>query len=102
MFRNFCFMIVLSIMCSAAYASNDQLVKKAIEDARTEFNLAVAQQGGWISTEGLLKEAELSLTKGEKDKALKLAKQAKHEAKLSIKQAKHQQKNWSEPAYIRQ
>jgi hypothetical protein len=100
MFRNF-FFLTLVLVSSTAFAASDQQVKKAIADAKAEFKQAIAVQGGWTSTEKLLKNAEQSLAKGDKDTALKLAKQAKHEAKLSIDQAKTQQKKWSEPAYIR-
>jgi hypothetical protein len=84
----------------SAWAVDEQQVKQAIEEAKNAFNKAVAEQGGWVSTSKLLKDAQLSAAKGEKQKALELATQAKHEADLSYAQSVKQKKDWSEPGYL--
>ena len=53
-----------------------------------------------INTSKLLKDAQLSVTKGDKQKALELARKAKQEAALSYAEAVNQDKNWSEPDYL--
>jgi hypothetical protein len=84
----------------SVWAVDEQQVKQAIEEAKSAFDKAVAEQGGWVSTSKLLKDAQLSAAKGEKQKALELANQAKHEADLSYAQLAKQKINWSEPEYL--
>ena len=81
-------------------AVDEQQVKQTIKEAKQEFDKAVAAQGGWVSTSKLLKDAQLSVTKGDKQKALELARKAKQEAALSYAEAVNQDKNWSEPDYL--
>lgn len=82
------------------WAVDEAQVKQAIEDAKNAFNKAVAEQGGWVSTSKLLKDAQLNAAKGDKQKALELAKQARREAELSYAQSAKQKENWSEPEYL--
>ena len=84
-----------------AWAVDEQQVKQAIEDAKNAFDKAVAEQGGWMSTSKLLKDAQLSAAKGEREKALEMANQAKREAELSYGQSIKQKESWSEPDYLR-
>lgn len=95
---------ILSLMLCLSmpvWAVDEQQVKQAIEDAKTAFDKAVAEQGGWVSTSKLLKDAQLSASKGDKQKALELANQAKHEAELSYAQSAKEKEGWSEPDYLR-
>lgn len=84
-----------------AWAVDEQQVKQAIEEAKNSFDKAVAEQGGWVSTSKLLKDAQLSAAQGKQQKALELANQAKREAELSYAQSAKQKDNWSEPDYLR-
>lgn len=84
-----------------AWAVDEQQVKQAIEDAKNTFDKAVAEQGGWMSTSKLLKDAQLSAAKGEREKALEMANQAKREAELSYSQSIKQKESWAEPDYLR-
>jgi hypothetical protein len=96
-------LFVVSLMCCLSmpvWALDEQQVKQAIEDAKNAFDKAVAEQGGWVSTSKLLKDAQLSAAKGEKQKALELASQARHEADLSYAQSMKQKETWSEPGYL--
>lgn len=93
--------ILLAVLWSASVpAVDDKEVQKAVELAKQTFEQAVKEQGGWVSTKKLIKSAELSATKGNREEALKLAEQAKLEAELSLQQAVNQKENWSEPAYL--
>lgn len=83
------------------WAENEQQVQKTIQEAQQAFDKAVAARGGWESTSKLLKDAKLSLSKGDRKKALELASRAKREAELSFAQAENQSKNWSEPEYLK-
>ena len=85
---------------ASVYALDEQQVKQAIDDAKQAFNKAVEQQGGWMSTKKLLKNAELSSAKGDQKKAYELAQKAKREAEISYAQILEQDKNWSEPSYL--
>lgn len=94
--------ILIVVLWSASVtAVDDKEVQKAVELAKQTFEQAVKEQGGWVSTKKLIKSAELSATKGNREKALKLAEEAKREAELSLQQALNQKKNWSEPAYLK-
>jgi len=96
------FVIGLMVCLSTpAWAVDEQQVKQAIEDAKNAYNKALAEQGGWMSTSKLLKDAQLSVAKGEREKALEMANQAKREAELSYAQSIKQKENWSEPDYLR-
>ena len=90
-----------SLLSTSAFAVDDKEVQKAVELAKTTFEKAVKEQGGWVSTKKLIKSAELSATKGERDKALKMAEQAQREAELSYQQALNQKKQWAEPSYLK-
>jgi hypothetical protein len=100
--RLFLLIVVLCLSAPVAPvgAVDEQQVKQAIEQAKSAFDKALAEQGGWVSTSKLLKDAELNATKGEKQKALELASQAKREAELSYALSVKQKETWSEPAYL--
>ncbi len=81
---------------------------QAGEDAGKALKAAVAAQkkadgleGGWRSTDKLIKKAKKALAKGDKATAMKLANKAKVEAELAYKQAEHERKHWSPPPYAR-
>lgn len=93
--------LILALLSLNAQAVDDKEVQKAVELAKQAFDKAVKEQGGWVSTKKLIKSAELSVTKGEKEKALEMAKQAKHEAELSLQQALNQKNTWAEPGYLK-
>jgi hypothetical protein len=99
--RRLVMMAVLIGMNSPVWAVDEQQVRKVIEEAQQEFDKAVALQGGWKDTAKLLKDAQLSVTKGDLKKAMDLADRAKREAELSYAEAENQNKNWSEPDYLR-
>jgi multidrug resistance efflux pump len=86
---------------ASVFAVDDKQVQQAVEAAKKSFEKAVAEQGGWVSTKKLISSAELSATKGDKNKAMELANRAKREAELSYQQAVSQKKGWSEPAYLK-
>jgi hypothetical protein len=96
--------LISVVMCLSmpVWAVDEQQVQQTIDAAKSAFNKAVAEQGGWMSTKKLLKDAELSAAKGDQQKALELANQAKHEAELSYAQSTTQKQKWSEPAYLDQ
>ena len=100
--RRLLIMGVVLCLSAPAWAVDEQQVKQVIEAAQSAFDKAVAEQGGWVSTSKLLKDAKLSAAKGEQQKALELADQAKREADLSYAQSVNQKKTWSEPAYLRE
>lgn len=93
--------LIPALLSVNVYAVDDKEVQKAVEMAKQTFEKAVKEQGGWVSTKKLIKSAELSATKGEKDKALKMAEQARREAELSYQQALNQKKDWAEPGYLK-
>lgn len=95
-------LLMFGVVTAPALAVDEQQVKEAIQAAKASFEKAVAAQGGWVSTTKLLKDAELSAAKGDKQKALALAREAKQEAELSYAQMENQKKNWSEPHYLSQ
>jgi hypothetical protein len=98
--RRLFLLIVVLCLSAPVGAVDEQQVKQAIEQAKSAFDKALAEQGGWVSTSKLLKDAELNATKGEKQKALELASQAKREAELSYALSVKQKETWSEPAYL--
>lgn len=85
-----------------SYADVKTDAAKTLKDAKSAFDEAVNEQGGWVSTRDLIKDAETSLKKGDNKKALELAEKAKKEADRSYVQITEQKKKWSEPDYIRQ
>ncbi len=93
--------LVVLLWSANVPAVDDKEVQKAVELAKQTFEQALKEQGGWVSTKKLIKSAELSATKGDREKALKLAEQAKLEAELSLQQALNQKQKWSEPAYLK-
>jgi predicted Holliday junction resolvase-like endonuclease len=93
--------LVVILWSASVSAVDDKEVQKAVELAKQTFEQALKEQGGWVSTKKLIKSAELSATKGDREKALKLAEQAKLEAELSLQQALNQKQKWSEPAYLK-
>lgn len=93
--------LVVILWSASVSAVDDKEVQKAVELAKQTFEQALKEQGGWVSTKKLINSAELSATKGDREKALKLAEQAKLEAELSLQQALNQKQKWSEPAYLK-
>ena len=93
--------LVVMLWSASVPAVDDKEVQKAVELAKQTFEQALKEQGGWVSTKKLIKSAELSAIKGDREKALKLAEQAKLEAELSLQQALNQKQKWSEPAYLK-
>lgn len=92
----------LTLWMSGAWAADKAEVMKAIAAAKAEFDKAVAEQGGWVSSRKMIRSAELSVAKGNNEKALELAEQARREAQLSYQQAIKQNKQWSEPDYLQE
>ncbi|WP_455210156.1 hypothetical protein [Kaarinaea lacus] len=99
--QRFFMMSLMLCLSMPTWAVDEQQTKQAIEEAKKAFDKAVAEQGGWMSTSKLLKDAQLSAAKGDKQKALELANQAKREAELSYTQTAKQKESWSEPDYLR-
>lgn len=93
--------ILLAAWSANSLAVDDKQLQQSIEMAKQEFDKAVAEQGGWMSTKKLISSAELSATKGDKDKAIQMAEKARREAELSYQEAVDQKKNWSEPGYLK-
>ncbi len=75
--------------------------QQALEAAMAAQKQADALEGGWRSTDKLIKGAKGALSKDDGAKALKLSKKAKVEAELAYKQAKHEKDHWSPPPYAR-
>ena len=98
---NFTGCLVAALLSTSAFAVDDKEVQKNIEMAKKAYEQALKENGGWTSTKKLIKSAELSATKGEKDKALKMAEQARREAEISYQQALNQKKDWAEPGYLK-
>jgi hypothetical protein len=94
-------LLISTVWISGALAADKAEVIKAIEAAKAEFDKAVAEQGGWVSSRKLIRSAELSAAKGNNEKALELAEQARREAQLSYQQAIKQNNQWSEPDYLK-
>jgi type II secretory pathway pseudopilin PulG len=88
-------------LLSAPVFAGKQDVDNALKEAKQAFDKAVKEQGGWMSTKKLLKSAELSAAKGDKQKALELARRAKREADISFQNIQKEKNNWSQPDYLR-
>ncbi len=86
------------LLSSTAWGADD--AGGILKEAKTVLDEAVSLEGGWTSTQDLIKESEQQLQSGAKDQALKLAKQALAEAKLSLERARELNKNWSVPKYL--
>lgn len=91
----------MGLWSALVLAVDDKQVQQSIELAKAAFEKAVAEQSGWMSTKKLISSAELSVTKGDKNKALQLADKARREAELSYQQALNQKKEWAEPSYLK-
>ena len=85
-------------MTNSALGTDDAAA--VLKEAESLLKEAVALQGGWTSTQDLIKDAQKQLAGGNKAKALPLAQQARAEAKLSLERAKVLKENWSVPKYI--
>jgi hypothetical protein len=94
--------VAVLFLSMPVWAVDEHQVQQSIEAAKTAFEKAVAEQGGWVSTKKLLKDAQLSAAKGDQQKAMELANRAKREAELSYAQSVKQKQKWSEPAYLGQ
>lgn len=90
--------IVLSLNTAVAAGNAD--VQAAIDTAKAVHKKAHSLQGGWVTTDKLIKKAEKASAGGQYEKALKLAKQAQIEAELAYAQAEHELKHWSPPPYL--
>jgi hypothetical protein len=96
------FLLLYSVVGNLSFAGEPQNASEILSQAKEKFKQAISLEGGWTSTDKLLKQAEAALKKGDKQKAVKLALKAKREAELSYRQAADQKDHWSEPPYIRQ
>ncbi len=90
--------VVLSVHTGVQAADTD--AQQAIDAAKAAHKKADSLQGGWVSTDKLIKKAEEASAKGDGDKALKLAKKAQKEAELAHAQAEYELKNWAPPPYL--
>ena len=97
-FLAFLGIIVLSLNTAAAAGNAD--VQAAIDAAKAAHKKAHSLQGGWVTTDKLIKKAEKASAGGQHEKALELAKQARKEAELASAQAEHEQMHWSQPPYL--
>lgn len=93
-------MLLLALVIPVAVFAGDT-AEQILTQAKAISKKAGSLQGGWVTTEKLIKKAESAMKKGDGSKALALAKKAKYEAELSLKQAEDQLANWAEPSYIK-
>lgn len=101
MLKKLLFSLLLSTcLLSPVWAADKQQAAKVIDEAKSLLQEAIKLQGGWTSTQKMIKKAEDMLAKGHADKAFKLAGKARDEAKLSLRQAQEQNKNWAPPPYL--
>ncbi len=95
---------ILAVLFAMAWAyaqgADPMAVSQAIKDAKASQSKADSLQGGWVTTDKLIKQAETAAKKGESDRALELAKKAKREAELAYAQAKEERDHWSPPPYL--
>lgn len=91
--------VLLLFGCAAAPVQADMTAEQAIAAAKEAQAKADSVQGGWISTDRLIRKAKLAVLRGETDAALQYAKRAKREAELAYRQAEHERKHWSPPPY---
>jgi len=92
--------LLLSMLPAAAVGTQDKAtVQQAIAAAKAAQKEADALQGGWRSTDALIKKAEKLATEGERNKALEVADKARREAGLARAQAEHERQHWSPPPY---
>lgn len=89
------------LLCNSAWAADKQQVGKVLDEAKTFFKEAVKLQGGWTSTQKMIKKADVLLAKGDVDKASKVATAAREQAKLSLERVKVNNANWAPPPYIK-
>ncbi len=95
------YVLVFLLMFGSAGLHAGENAKQALETAVAAQKKADSLEGGWTSTDKLIKKAKAALAKGDKATALKLSKKAKVEAELAYKQAKHERDHWSPPPYAR-
>lgn len=93
--------ILLFVVLSLTLFSSGKLhagvaIKPMLEDARTTLSKAAAKGFEWTTTRKLIKDAELALAAGEKEKSLKLAKAALNEAEKSLIQANYAETHWQD------
>jgi pyruvoyl-dependent arginine decarboxylase (PvlArgDC) len=91
---------VVSLSVHTGLAAGDTDVQEAIAAAKAAQKKADSLQGGWVTTDDLIKQAEEASAEGQKDTALKLARKAQKEAELAYAQAEHERKHWSPPPYL--
>ena len=97
--RNQILILFIGLLLSpAAWCEDDAAA--ILKAAKTAFAEAVALEGGWTSTQDLIKESEKLLSSGAKDQALPLARQARQEAELSRERARALKDSWSVPKYL--
>ncbi len=94
------FSTIALLGCTTIQATGANDVTQAITEAKAAQKKADALEGGWVSTDKLIKKAEQAAAKGDNKKALQLAEKAKKEAKLAQAQAEHEQKHWTPPPYL--
>lgn len=97
------FLAIGAIVLLSAFAgvqAGEADVQQAIDNAKAAQKKADSLQGGWITTDELIKAAEKASSEGKHEKALELAKKAQREAELAYAQADHESKHWSPPPYL--
>lgn len=94
-------LLIFMIPAAGVYASSEADVQKAIAAAKAAQKKADNLQGGWRSTDALIKKAEKAAAKGDSKMALEIAGKARHEAELAHAQAEYERQHWSPPPYAR-
>lgn len=97
----FVFLGVTILAGCTAQVLADPNPQEAIEQAKQAQDKAASLNGGWVTTDKLIQQAEAALAKGEDNKAVALAEEAKQDAELAYAQAKNQSEHWSVPPYAK-
>lgn len=100
--RTICVFLGLSILIGgSAQVLADPNLQEAIAEARKAQDKAASLEGGWVTTDKLIQQAEAAFAKGEDEEAVALAEKAKREAELAYAQAKDELEHWSVPPYVK-
>lgn len=91
---------ILILSVSTGIQAGEKDVRQAIAAAKAAQKKADSLQGGWVTTDKLIKQAEKASAASEKERALQLAEKARKEAELAYAQADHERKHWSPPPYL--
>jgi hypothetical protein len=92
-------LLIFMIPTAGIHAGNETDVQKAITAAKAAQKKADDLQGGWVSTDALIKQAEKAAAKGDNKTAMELASKARREAELAHAQAEYERQHWSPPPY---